>query len=448
MNTLTDKRNAFYAWSRQLLTFGMVLMAFAAIGLNRASAQYAYFSRPTDTIAIKGTVSLNNAATYEAIVLPTSQGVSHVFNEWDGAHDDKLLACGLTGIYGYGFPINQPNALSAVVNVAPSTFHHIAYVYDGAQERLYLDGVLQTFRAASGSIGNSSSAVSAVGAIFRDGYIHGGCQGYIDTLRISNIVRYSGNSFTPPTGDLGSDANTLLLYNFDEPTGSKTITDLSGNGHTGTLGTGFSGATSPQLGVGTVTSFMISPTAVVGGFETALATVTLSFPPATSPIDIYLTDTDKKAAAVPAKIVFRKGQQVATFTINTAFVLADTSVTITAADATADLTVQASLLTKLGLSFSPVSTGYQRGAVITATATLKDSSGNPVPSESVIFEQQVESTGQTTVLGFGMTNAQGQLSITYTVPTDTSENNIYIHAIFPGSSPYQNSTISRYVPIK
>ncbi len=403
MNTLTDKRNAFYAWSRQLLTFGMVLMAFAAIGLNRASAQYAYFSRPTDTIAIKGTVSLNNAATYEAIVLPTSQGVSHVFNEWDGAHDDKLLAC---------------------------------------------DGVLQTFRAASGSIGNSSSAVSAVGAIFRDGYIHGGCQGYIDTLRISNIVRYSGNSFTPPTGDLGSDANTLLLYNFDEPTGSKTITDLSGNGHTGTLGTGFSGATSPQLGVGTVTSFMISPTAVVGGFETALATVTLSFPPATSPIDIYLTDTDKKAAAVPAKIVFRKGQQVATFTINTAFVLADTSVTITAADATADLTVQASLLTKLGLSFSPVSTGYQRGAVITATATLKDSSGNPVPSESVIFEQQVESTGQTTVLGFGMTNAQGQLSITYTVPTDTSENNIYIHAIFPGSSPYQNSTISRYVPIK
>ncbi|NQU20164.1 MAG: PEP-CTERM sorting domain-containing protein [Candidatus Nealsonbacteria bacterium] len=64
---------------------------------------------------------------------------------------------------------------------------------------------------------------------------------------MSDSARYSGISFTPPTGDLTSDANTQLLYNFNDPPGSTTVLDESPFGRTGTLGVGFGGATSPTL---------------------------------------------------------------------------------------------------------------------------------------------------------------------------------------------------------
>jgi hypothetical protein len=62
------------------------------------------------------------------------------------------------------------------------------------------------------------------------------------------VARYAGVSFTPATGDMASDANTLLLYDFDEPPGSTTVADSGPLGRTGTLGQGFPGATSPEAG--------------------------------------------------------------------------------------------------------------------------------------------------------------------------------------------------------
>src|SRR5262249_29630341 len=54
-------------------------------------------------------------------------------------------------------------------------------------------------------------------------------------------------SFTPPSPDMTSDANTVLLYTFDESPGSTTVADASSLARTGTLGAGFGGATSPVL---------------------------------------------------------------------------------------------------------------------------------------------------------------------------------------------------------
>jgi hypothetical protein len=47
---------------------------------------------------------------------------------------------------------------------------------------------------------------------------------------------------------MASDANTLLLYNFDEAPGSTTVADSGPLGRTGTLGQGFGGATAPETG--------------------------------------------------------------------------------------------------------------------------------------------------------------------------------------------------------
>ena len=110
-------------------------------------------------------------------------------------------------------------------------------------------------QAGSGDIGDGGGddfGHPFLGAIFRDGSLRKSFIGYLDTFRVSDNARYSGNSFTAPTGDLTDDANTVVLFNFaaDDITfgqGAVTVADLSGNMHTGTFGAGFPDATSPRL---------------------------------------------------------------------------------------------------------------------------------------------------------------------------------------------------------
>jgi hypothetical protein len=220
-----------------------------ALMCGRAHAQYALFTRETDTIQIAGRVILGGQATYEARVLPTSNVLGKIYNEWHSGQDDKQLRVSKTGISAYAFPINNPVFFDVPATLSGYAFQHVAYVYDGAEERIYLDGVRIATRPGSGSVGNWADVATSVGALFRDGYAHPAFLGYMDTLRVSNVARYSGASFVPPPGDLSSDANTMLLYNFNEKPGSATITDSSGEGHTGTPGVGFTGATSPRFGV-------------------------------------------------------------------------------------------------------------------------------------------------------------------------------------------------------
>ncbi len=86
-----------------------------------------------------------------------------------------------------------------------------------------------------------------LGARYRDGRIMPSFIGLMDTVRISSVARYSAPSFTPPDGDLPSDPDTVLLFNFDDPGGSSTVQDASGNHLVGRFGVGFDGATSPSL---------------------------------------------------------------------------------------------------------------------------------------------------------------------------------------------------------
>jgi hypothetical protein len=50
--------------------------------------------------------------------------------------------------------------------------------------------------------------------------------GWIDEVRLSNVIRYS-NNFTPPFQPFNSDSNTIALYHFDERQGDA-VNDSSG----------------------------------------------------------------------------------------------------------------------------------------------------------------------------------------------------------------------------
>ena len=221
----------------------LLALLFAAPAL----AQVAFFDEPTDVIQVDGQTVIGAASTYEAVVLfPSGTGAGGMlFNEWTGFQEDKVLRAGPTFLTGYNWPAGS--TLHAGAALVPDAWHHVAFVYDGAEERLYLDGALVAARPASVSVGDGSG-LAHVGAIFRDGQVNPSFVGYMESIRISDIARYEGDGFEPTLGDLDADANVLLLLNFDEPAGSETVQDGGPLGRTGTLGVGFDGATPPELG--------------------------------------------------------------------------------------------------------------------------------------------------------------------------------------------------------
>jgi len=212
------------------------------------------FDDSTDTIRVAEGTELGTAATIEARIKFTSefdQG-GLLFNEFTDSQEDKQLSVRTEGVTGYFFPINLDLVeLQAPQTLTLNTWHHVAYVLGSGFERLFLDGMEIASRTVSSTenmIGNGTG-IPHLGAIARENRIAFPFRGYLDTLRVSNIARYD-DFYDPPTGDLASDENTLLLYNFrpedfSEVAGSTQVQDLSGQGRHGTLGVGFEGATSP-----------------------------------------------------------------------------------------------------------------------------------------------------------------------------------------------------------
>jgi hypothetical protein len=109
----------------------------------------------------------------------------------------------------------------AGTSIWDSKWHHIVGTYDDVTDILqfYVDGSF-----ISNSVGGSASAIAYdTGKLFfgtyRPSWGYGSFTGYIDEVRISNLVRYSA-PFTAPDSAFSVDANTMGLWHFDESFGS------------------------------------------------------------------------------------------------------------------------------------------------------------------------------------------------------------------------------------
>lgn len=120
-------------------------------------------------------------------------------------------------------------------------WHHVAITrrWSDGELRLFVDGVLdRQIPANTGTSGNVSYNVTRATNfpnsdpfLVLGGEKHslGGYRsfnGWLDELRISRTVRYTGN-FLPPRFRFQPDGNTVALYHFDEGTGT-TIGDAAG----------------------------------------------------------------------------------------------------------------------------------------------------------------------------------------------------------------------------
>jgi hypothetical protein len=115
--------------------------------------------------------------------------------------------------------------------------HHVALTYDGSALRLFIDGVLAASTVASGSwtippYESFELADQAPSIYLGSGTTTGELPAFYDSIRISNIARYTSN-FTPPTAKFTVDANTMFLENFPASAPTGTIEGYSGiNGGT------------------------------------------------------------------------------------------------------------------------------------------------------------------------------------------------------------------------
>ena len=123
---------------------------------SQISAQYLRFTQTTDTVLVEGQLVLGSAATFEARVMltdPLCPMEGSIFNEWTGGLEDKSLHLSAHWFGGWSFGLSS--RLDQIRAIELHQWHHVSWVYDGSETRLYLDGKLSAASPSSGSILNA-----------------------------------------------------------------------------------------------------------------------------------------------------------------------------------------------------------------------------------------------------------------------------------------------------
>jgi hypothetical protein len=182
---------------------------------------------PDNTFTIEGWFfvrSLGDNQNRRLISKSQEYGVGVIFNE--------------TSMDSLYFSVNNFFSPAQVVTVSGSThltigWHHFAATVaesagPGAYEQsIYLDGVRLSRRLNAPAVNLTANSLN-VGAF--DGAGSGPYSGYLDEVRLSDSVRYSGTSYEVPQNPFDNDPSTRALWHFDEAIGSMTFADASSNG--------------------------------------------------------------------------------------------------------------------------------------------------------------------------------------------------------------------------
>lgn len=189
--------------------------------------------------------SCSNAAYGDAWITGNIMIDRDVYNSGD--HGDYGIAL-FAGNGRLAFGVDRGgsgNTLCGGSNLANGQWHHIAVTRNsstssaaGERLQLFVDGV--RVAASNGPAGDisyrngrttsypGSDPYLVLGAEKHDaGAAYPSFSGWLDDMRVSNIVRYGASGYSVPSGPLPADGNTVALYRFDENSGT-TIRDELG----------------------------------------------------------------------------------------------------------------------------------------------------------------------------------------------------------------------------
>jgi Concanavalin A-like lectin/glucanases superfamily len=110
------------------------------------------------------------------------------------------------------------NVNSGNNSILQGNVYHIALTDDGAQVRLFINGVLKETKPASGTVvhkaGEDLSLGPKLSGFMESTFDIQMTKGWVDSIRLSSNARYTAD-FTSPTAKLSNDGSTLFLLNFD-----------------------------------------------------------------------------------------------------------------------------------------------------------------------------------------------------------------------------------------
>lgn len=114
-------------------------------------------------------------------------------------------------------------------------WQHVAGVYDGEEVRLYLDGQLVGLHAATGARRTNTLPLIIGGDVNNRGDAVSYFAGQIDSVRVSDSARYTGESFEPQRG-FEPDEHTVLLHRMDGRFLSYFLDASASEAHAGGIG--------------------------------------------------------------------------------------------------------------------------------------------------------------------------------------------------------------------
>ena len=237
---------AFYLWScsdgpATANFFDDVAFGTVANHDNSEFAGSRCFNGTNHYISVPNSVSLDlgNNYTIEAWInmteLPSIPEYA-IVSKWQGTGSGGYMF----GITGAGDPgkliLNAGTGVSAIsTQVVPAgQWHHVATTYDGVAITFFIDGIPEIPISAPGGSSSNSSAL-AIGKNIHNNtdlsvspYFF---KGQLDEVRISNSVRTASEFCL--TAPCGTDANTIALWQMDDPSGMA-VADASANLNNGT----------------------------------------------------------------------------------------------------------------------------------------------------------------------------------------------------------------------
>jgi len=131
------------------------------------------------------------------------------------------------------YPLQSPNS-APFYNL--NEWHHVAYVRDGNDHKIYADGILRASETRSGTMVDSTGA-QHIGN-FGAGYSSGSNTIFSDVRLVKGTAVYSGSTYTVPTAPLTAISGTELLVNFKDAqaidSAAQNNITLGGNANTST----------------------------------------------------------------------------------------------------------------------------------------------------------------------------------------------------------------------
>ena len=204
-NNFADSSQFCYTAVATGVSFDISNFKFGGASFNFVDGDWIYFSNTDDNLRLAGAATL----TIDMWVKTENGGVVYASNNSGDYLNGMHIWINSDNIY---WDVEGLWGLTGEISVTDNVWHHLAFVKDGDNWYMFVDGNLIVSETSSTSI-PSNSEIVRIGRLYTDvNGQYGHYIGLIDEYRISNIARWTSNFDVPSEPYSRSYKRTSLLF--------------------------------------------------------------------------------------------------------------------------------------------------------------------------------------------------------------------------------------------